>query len=158
MKLLVALMVIGVSCLSTVRAEELKYQTPVTLKGTVTILYDMAFVDSDMGPVKDPTGIKVKFPDPSKANLQKPSRHLILTLNQPISVAAGAHDGLHPAIKSATEIDLGGVGKDISDGTSVVVEGKLLHAHTVHHLRDLVMTVSSIRTTPKAEQGAAANP
>jgi len=158
MKQLVALMVVVVSCISMLHADELKYETPVTLKGTATILYDMALVDSDMGLVKDPSGIKVKFPDPSKAYLQKPNRHLILTLNQPISVEAGVDDGLHPGIKSATEIDLGGVGDEIREGSSVVVEGKLWHAHTVHHLRDLVMTVSSIRTTPNAEPGAAANP
>lgn len=143
--------------LSSLQAEDLQYDTPVTLKGTVDVLYDMSFVDPDAGPLKDPTGIKVAFPDPSRADLQKPVRHLLLTLGKPISVSAGNDKTLQTAIKNVTEIDLGNVGPDIPDHASVTVDGKVLaRAHTVHHLRELLMEVSSIKLT-KAAQDAAPN-
>jgi len=88
------------------------------------------------------------------AYLQKPIRHLILTLAHPNSVAAGEVDDLHPAVKNVTEIDLGGGALRVNqrknaDGSYVIVIGKLCHAHTVHHLRDIMMTVTSISTTKK---------
>ncbi len=159
----ITFVILGSLGFSSLRAEELHYETPVTLKGMVTVLYDMSFVDSDMSPVKDLKGTKVKFPDPEKADLQKPVRHLILKLEQPISVAAGENDGLHPEVKNITEIDLGGSALSadkiqITDGSSVSVTGKLWHANTVHHLREIMMNVSSIIPTKKADQGAAAKP
>jgi hypothetical protein len=74
----VSLIIVASACLASLKAKELPYETPVTLHGKVTILYDMSYVDSDVGPMKNPSGVKIKFPDPSKADLQKPVRHLIL--------------------------------------------------------------------------------
>ena len=82
------------------------------------------------------------------AYLQKPIRHLILTLAHPNSVAAGEVDDLHPAVKNgggALRVNQ----RKNADGSYVIVIGKLCHAHTVHHIRDIMMTVTSISTTKK---------
>ncbi|MDB6171455.1 MAG: hypothetical protein JWL59_766 [Chthoniobacteraceae bacterium] len=121
------------------------YDKPATLTGTVSMLYDMSFVDSDMSPVKDPAGIKAKHPITDSSLPHKPVRHWILTLEHPISVSPGKTDGL----QNVSEIDLGAGELKLKNGDHVTVTGKLWPAATVHHLRPVMMTKSSIASTPK---------
>lgn len=135
-----------------------EYHTPVSLVGTITREYDMAFVDSDLSPMTDPEKVnravveaQRKWPD-DKTGTRVPSPHLILHLEQPIALREPLNrneSGLEPAEKNVTEIDLGAESKmavaekDLGK-VKFVVTGKLWHGNTVHHLRAVMMEVSGV--------------
>jgi hypothetical protein len=130
------------------------YDKPVTLTGVIIREWDMSFVDSDQSPLQDPKEVaRIVATHPvDKSRPHTPVLHLILHLDTPITVQKGADDGLHPEERAIYEIDLGGgpadklriVGKALGKG-HFVVTGKLWHAETVHHLRNIMMEVTDIK-------------
>lgn len=134
--------------------QAVEYDKPVTLTGTITREYDMSFVDSDQGPLSDPKEVARVVAQARKEHPVDNSRphdpipHYILHLDKPITVPEGAHDDLHPEERNVSEIDLDGtttVPVDALGKGKFVVTGKLWHAETVHHLRPIEMTVSSLK-------------
>lgn len=134
------------------RGEPAPYGELITLTGTITREYDMAFVDSDQGPLSDPDKVARAVADYRRTHPADPSRlhepipHFILHLEKPLAVREGERDGLHPAEEAVSEIDLGSVAVDDKDlgKRRFQVTGKLWHANTVHHLRAIMMEVKSI--------------
>ncbi len=75
----------------------------------------------------------------------------ILRLDQRISVPAKSGDEINTEEKNVAEIHLNidpakhRIAKDAFDRTHFIVRGTLYHAHTTHHLRPIVMLVSTIK-------------
>ena len=74
----------------------------------------------------------------------------ILHLNQPVSVPAKPGDEINTEEKNVTEVHLNidpakhPIPEDAFGKTHFVATGTLYHAHTTHHLRPIVMLVSTL--------------
>jgi hypothetical protein len=114
----------------------------------------MSFVDSDIGPLNNPEEVARAVAEArrrhpvDKSRPHNPIPHLILRLEKPISIKEKPGEPLYPEERNISEIDLGGTGnrvrKDQLGHTRFIVTGTLWHAHNVHHLRPIQMSVSSL--------------
>ena len=135
----------------------LQYDRTVTLTGTLSREFDMAFVGGSYAPTENAGAAELASAEalryhPSKApQLRAPIPHLILRLDQPVEVQKGKGETA-PAEREVSEIDLG----DLPDGEFHVyaealgqgryaVTGRLLHASTEHQLRAITLAVADIK-------------
>ena len=140
------------------RAAELDYDVLVKLRGTLTREWDMSFVNDDLGSMTDWKQVRKAE---SAAALESPrpgtyprraAPHLILHLKTPVSIRAGAPDGLHEEEKSVSEIDVTDANfqtvkhlpAGALNGAPITVTGKLWHGMTRHHLRPIMMDVQAV--------------
>jgi hypothetical protein len=90
--------------------------------------------------------------DPSPIDRGK--RAWILHLDRPISVAANPSDKIDVEEENVTEVHLNvdhakhPIPKASLGKTRYTATGTLYHAHTVHHLRPIVMLVSVLKAAP----------
>ena len=88
--------------------------------------------------------------------MDRGKRALILRLDQPISVSAKPDDEINPEEKNVREVHLmlkPPLPKIASGKTRFSATGTLFHAHTVHHLRPIVMTVSELKPAKTKGKG-----
>ena len=135
--------------------QPLQYDRAVTLTGTLTQEFDMAFVDASVAPLKDPAvaemvATEARRDHPGGTTLRAPIPHLILRLDKPVSVQAAGN--ALPAARDIAEIDLGDIPSGqfhlygVATGSGrYTVTGTLSHASNEHHLRPLVLQVAEIK-------------
>jgi hypothetical protein len=130
------------------------YDQPVRLSGVLFLEYDMSMIDSDSSPTRDLQEVRRKAAAVRKTLPRslwwrlEPRPHLILHLDHPISVAARA-DEFAPAEADVKDIDFGVPRKNGPHRGRAHVVGKLWHAITVHHLREIMGDVVSITATSR---------
>ncbi|HWB60500.1 MAG TPA: hypothetical protein VG733_13475 [Chthoniobacteraceae bacterium] len=136
----------------------LQYDRTVTLTGSLSREFDMAFVDGSLAPTKDADAAEKVAGEELRDNpsgtpvLRAPIPHLILRLDKPITVQKNGNDGF-PAEQNITEIDLGDVpygrfqiyADSLDNGRHFAVTGTLSHSSTDHHLRAITLNVADIR-------------